>query len=125
MKISVHISCSLQQIMCSLLNVLKILMKTYIMYQLPANILLSIFTRSSSIVANKNSKASPMAQKVKNPSAMQEAWVQSLGWKDPLEEVMATHSSTPAWRILWTEVPSRLQSRGRKKSDTTEHTHTQ
>ena len=56
MKILVHISSSLQQITCSLLNVLKILMKTYIMQQLPADILLSIFTRSSSIEANKNSK---------------------------------------------------------------------
>ena len=40
-----------------------------------------------------------VAQMVKNPSAMQETWVQSLGWKDPLEERMATHSSILAWRI--------------------------
>ena len=40
-----------------------------------------------------------MAQTVKNPSAMQETRVQSLGWEDPLEEGMATHSSTLAWRI--------------------------
>ena len=40
-----------------------------------------------------------MAQSVKNPSAMQEIWVQSLGWEDPLEEGMATHSSFLAWRI--------------------------
>ena len=40
-----------------------------------------------------------MAQKVKNPPAMQETWVPSLGWEDPLEEGMATHSSIPAWRI--------------------------
>ena len=69
-----------------------------------------------------------MPQKVKNLPAMQKTWVQSLGWKDPLEKVMATHSSTLAWRILWTEVPSRLQSWGDKKSDTTErltHTDTQ
>ena len=38
----------------------------------------------------------------KNP-AMQETWVQSLGWKDPLEKGMATHSSIVAWRIPWTE----------------------
>ena len=37
---------------------------------------------------------------VKNPRAMQETWVQSLGWEDPLEKEMATHSSIPAWRIL-------------------------
>ena len=37
---------------------------------------------------------------VKNPPAMRETWVGSLGWEDPLEEVMATHSSVLAWRIL-------------------------
>ena len=36
---------------------------------------------------------------VKNPPAMWETWIQSLGWKDPLEEGMVTHSSIPAWRI--------------------------
>ena len=41
-----------------------------------------------------------MAQTVKNPSAMQETRVRSLGWEDPLEEGMATHSSILAWRIL-------------------------
>ena len=40
-----------------------------------------------------------MAQTVKNPPAMQKTWVRSLGWEDPLEEDMATHSSIPAWRI--------------------------
>ena len=44
-----------------------------------------------------------VAQLVKNPPAMQETWVQSLGWEDPLEEEMATHSSMFAWRIPWTE----------------------
>ena len=39
---------------------------------------------------------------------MQTTWVQSLGWEDPLEEGMATHSSTLAWRILWTEEPGAL-----------------
>ena len=43
--------------------------------------------------------ASLVTQLVKNPPAMQEAWVQSLGWEDPLEESMATHSSILAWRI--------------------------
>ena len=42
---------------------------------------------------------SPVAQTVKNPSAMRDTWVQSLGWEDPLEEGMATHSSILAWRI--------------------------
>ena len=46
--------------------------------------------------------ASLVAQLVKNPPAMQETWVQSLGWEDPLEKEKATHSSILAWRILWT-----------------------
>ena len=51
-----------------------------------------------------------MAQIVKNLPAMQETWVQSLGWEDPLEKGMATHSSILAWRIPWTEEPGVLQS---------------
>ena len=47
--------------------------------------------------------ASLVAQLVKNPPAMQETWVQSLGWEDPLEKGMATLSSIMAWRIPWTE----------------------
>ena len=47
----------------------------------------------------ENNKTSLMAQLVKNPPAMCETWVQSLGWEDPLEEGMATHSSILAWRI--------------------------
>ena len=43
---------------------------------------------------------------------MWETWVQSLGWEDPLEKEMAIHSSILAWRIPWTEKPSRLQSLG-------------
>ena len=44
-----------------------------------------------------------MTQMVQNPLAMQETWVQSVGWEDPLEKEMATHSSILAWRIPWTE----------------------
>ena len=47
--------------------------------------------------------ASLMAQLVKNPPAVQETWVQSLGSEDPLENAMALHSSILAWRIPWTE----------------------
>ena len=54
--------------------------------------------------------ASLVAQMVKNPPAMWETWVLSLGWEDPLEEGMATHSSVLASRIPWIEDPSRLQS---------------
>ena len=46
--------------------------------------------------------ASLVAQRVKNPPAMQETWVRSLGWEDPLEKRKATHSSILAWRIPWT-----------------------
>ena len=51
---------------------------------------------------------------------VQETRVLSLGREDPLEEEMATHSSTLAWEILWTEEPSGLKSRGCKESDMTE-----
>ena len=57
-------------------------------------------------------KASLLAQMVKNLPAMQQTCVQSLGWEDPLEEGMATHSSILAWRIPWTEEPGGLQSMG-------------
>ena len=52
------------------------------------------------------------AQMIKNPPAMQETGVQSLGREDPLEEDMATHSSIIAWRIPPTEEPHRLQFTG-------------
>ena len=51
-----------------------------------------------------------MARMVKNMPAMQETCVRSLGWEDPLEKEMATHSSTLVWRIPWTEEPGGLQS---------------
>ena len=56
--------------------------------------------------------ASLVAQMVKHMPAMQETCVQFLGWEDPLEKEMATHSSTLAWKIPWTEEPGRLQSMG-------------
>ena len=49
---------------------------------------------------------------VKSPPAMQETQVQSLGWEDPLEERMATHSSVLAWRSPWSEEPGGLQTMG-------------
>ena len=55
---------------------------------------------------------------------MQEMLVQSLGWKDPLEKEMVTHSSLLAWRIPWTEEPGRLQSMGSQVLDTTERLNT-
>ena len=56
-----------------------------------------------------------MAQTVKRLSTMQETWVQSLGWEDPLEREMAIHSRTIAWKIPWTEEPGRLQSMGSQR----------
>ena len=56
-----------------------------------------------------------MAQRVKNPPAMQETQVRSLGWEDALEEEMATCSSILAWRIPWTEEAGGLQSMGSQK----------
>ena len=56
--------------------------------------------------------ASLVAQMVKRLPAMWETRVQSLGWEDPLEREMATHCSTLAWKIPWTEEPGRLQSMG-------------
>ena len=49
---------------------------------------------------------------VKCLPVMQETWVLSLGWEDPLEKEMAPHSSTLAWKIPWMEEPGRLQSMG-------------
>ena len=75
------------------------------------------FTKSSSIIFTVphfilvwTIRASLIAQTVRNPSAIHETWVWSLGWEDPLEKGMATHSSTLAWRIPWTEEPQGLQS---------------
>ena len=61
-------------------------------------------------------RASLVAQMVKRLPAVQETWVRSLGWEDPLEKEMATHSSTLAWKIPWTEEPSKLQSMGSVKT---------
>ena len=57
-----------------------------------------------------------VAQMVKNLPAVQETWVQSLGWEDSLEKEIAIHSSILVWEIPWTEEPGGLQSMG---SDTT------
>ena len=59
--------------------------------------------------------ASLVAQRVKRLPTMQETWVRSLGWEDPLEKEMATHSSILAWKIPWTEKPGRLQSMGSQR----------
>ena len=56
--------------------------------------------------------ASLVVHLVKNPPAVWETWIGFLGWEDSLEEGMATHSSTLAWRIPWTEEPGRIQPIG-------------
>ena len=56
-----------------------------------------------------------LAQMVKHLPTMREIWVQSLGWEDPLEKEMATHSSTLAWKIPWTEEHGRLQFMGSQR----------
>ena len=60
-------------------------------------------------------KASLVAQIVKNLSAMQETQIGSLGWEDPMEKEMATHSSVLAWRIPWVEEPGGLRSMGSQR----------
>ena len=59
--------------------------------------------------------ASLVAQMVKCLPMMQETQVQSLGWEDPLEKEMATHTSILAWKIPWTEDTGRLQSMGSQR----------
>ena len=68
-------------------------------------------------------RASQVALVVKNlPASVGdiEMWVRSLGWEDPLEKELATHSGILAWRISWTEEPGGLQSMDHKELDTTE-----
>ena len=72
------------------------------------------------LISGFSFRASLVAQLVKNLPAMQETQVQSLGWEDPLEEKMATHSSILAWVIPWTEESGGLQSMGLQESDITQ-----
>ena len=60
-----------------------------------------------------------IAQLVKNPPVMQDTKILSLGWEDPLEKEMSTHSCILAWETLWTEEPGGLQSMGSQELDTT------
>ena len=63
----------------------------------------------------KNNIDSLVVQMVKSLPAMQETTVRSLGWEDPLEKEMATHSNTLVWKIPWMEEPGRLQSMGSQR----------
>ena len=72
--------------------------------------------REGKIVANLHiTMASLVAQRVKCLPAMWETQIQSLAGEDHLEKEMATHSSTLAWKMLWTEEPGRLQSYSRQR----------
>ena len=74
-------------------------------YQLSNIISITLYTHRDFLVA----------QTVRNLPAVQETQVQSLGWEDPLEKGMTTHSSILAWRIPWTEEPGGLQSMGSQR----------
>ena len=63
----------------------------------------------------QNTRAALVAQMAERLPAMQETWVQLLGWEDALEKEMAAHSSILAWKIPWTEEPGRLQSMGSQR----------
>ena len=80
----------------------------------PRSLNASVFSLSDSLFFSFNSLFK-VAQRVKRLPAMQETWVRSLGQEDPLEKGMATHSSTLAWKIPWTEKPGRLQSMGSQR----------
>jgi len=67
------------------------------------------------LTLDPSSKTSLVAQKVKNLPAVQETWVQSLGWEDPLEKRMTIHSSILAGRVPWIEEPGGLQSMGSQR----------
>ena len=70
------------------------------------------FTTESSL---GSSSKLPVAKRLKRLPGMQETQVRSLGWEDPLEKEMATHSSILAWRVPWKEEPGRLQSMGSQR----------
>ena len=70
----------------------------------------SLVTTLTAVCYYLNYRASLEAQMVKNQPAMRETWARSLGWEDPLEKGMATHSSILGWSIPWAEEPGGLQS---------------
>ena len=102
--------------------------RSWLFHSLPTSVRLtdhctsSITATSNTIPFNKHSvfsRASLVCQTVKNPPAIQETWVQSLGWEDPLEEGMATHSSILAWRIPGQRSLVGYSPWGHKESDMT------
>ena len=99
-------------------DVIKLSVVTFIM----ALILIMIRAHTHDLITSQKpiiSKVSLVAQMIKNPCAMQETWVPSLGKEDPLEKGMATHSSICTWRIPWTEELVGYSPWGCKELDTT------
>ena len=103
-------------------------MRSWLFHSLPTNVRLadhctsSITATSNTMPFNKHSVfsgASLVSQTVKNPPAIPETRVQSLGWEDPLEEGMVTHSSNLAWRIPGQRRLVGYSPWGRKESDMT------
>ena len=80
------------------LSVLSILLPLHLMQELYGSFIIRFW----------GDRASMVAQIVKNLPIMQETWVGSLGWEDPLEKGMATHCNILTWRISWTKEPGRL-----------------
>ena len=75
------------------------------MLDYPSSVFLFLLVLFPFVLAASSFKASLMAQRIKRLPAKQETQVLSLGWEDPLEKGMTTHSNILAWRILWTEEP--------------------
>ena len=79
----------------------------------------SLTAKAQEIIISKgspNTRTSLVAQTVKNLPTVQESQVRVLGQEDPLKKEMATHSSSLAWEIPWTQEPGRLQSMGSQKT---------
>ena len=96
----------------SLLRFHKIPLKTWVHLKVPRHPRVTTAEKQCPHIINR---ASLVAQMVKCLPAMWETQVQSLGREDPLEKEMTTHSSTVAWKILWTEEPGGLQSIGSQR----------
>ena len=94
-----------------------VILKKYqlICLSLCRQIVMDFLGSTLSALLNVLPQTSLVAQTVKRMPAMWETWVRSLGWEDPLEKEMATHSSTLAWKIPWTEGPGRLQFMGSQR----------
>ena len=92
-------------------KVMSLFLITFFISQVNSNYL-NKYKRKKNIdcLKPRHQRASLVAQMVKNLPAMQETWIWSLGWEDPLEKGMAIHSCILAWRIPRTEKPGRLQS---------------